>query len=262
MIIVRQPLLSTAPNVSLSLKLYAEWNWHAVGDNDSRTKEDWVQAKRHVLAVLRIQTGRTLYDVLVSRPEEVDEVSWIEEVHRDIALENARVGRQGLPPIPTEAGYQIDSIRSWVPVFLSLHYRCQSGANTRLPFHEVKSRAIVYCIKLEKTGKISRADNYQGLLVAIASDIRQKHHLRKMGKQNLMAMTRAWEDLSAKKATFDEQVTSYHDYIDSSMASLQQKGWVLVVLPSPSFHLIFLTLFLLLWYARTKCQMQRTELTL
>lgn len=96
--------------------------------------------------------------------------------------------------------------------------------DNRLPFHEVKSRAIVYCIKLEKNNKISRADNYQGLLVSIASDIRQKHHLRKMGKQNLQAMTRAYEDLSAKKATFDEQVTSYHDYIDSSMASLQQKG--------------------------------------
>jgi Ras GTPase-activating-like protein IQGAP2/3 len=195
----------------------------SVGDQDSRTKEDWVQAKRHVLAVLRIQTGRTLYDVLVSRPEETDEVRWIEEVHRDIALENARVGRQALPPTPTEAGYQIESIRSYVP---STRLRAcgKEGADDRLPFHEVKSRAIVYCIKLEKTGKISRADNYQGLLVSIASDIRQKHHLRKMGKQNLTAMTRAWEDLSAKKATFDEQVTSYHDYIDSSMASLQQKG--------------------------------------
>jgi hypothetical protein len=94
------------------------WEKHdliTVGDQDSRTKEDWVQAKRHVLAVLRIQTGRTLYDVLVSRPEEVDEVRWIEEVHRDIALENARVGRQALPPTPTEAGYQIESIRSYVP---------------------------------------------------------------------------------------------------------------------------------------------------
>jgi Ras GTPase-activating-like protein IQGAP2/3 len=89
-----------------------------VGDQDSRTKEDWVQAKRHVLAVLRIQTGRTLYDVLVSRPEEIDEIRWIEEVHRDIAIENARVGRQQLPPTPTEAGYQIESIRSCVPPVL------------------------------------------------------------------------------------------------------------------------------------------------
>jgi Ras GTPase-activating-like protein IQGAP2/3 len=192
-----------------------------VGDQSSRLKEDWVQAKRHVLAVLRIQTGRTLYDVLVSRPEEVDEIRWIEEVHRDIAMENARLGRQQLPPTPVEAGYQIESIRSWVRLM------CQAWKLTpSLPFHEVKSRAIVYCIKLEKAGKISRVDNYQGLLVSIASDIRQKHHLRKMGKQNLMAMTKAYDDLRHKKETFDEQVTSYHDYIDSSMASLQQKGWV------------------------------------
>lgn len=71
-----------------------------------------MQAKRHVMAVLRIQTGRTLYDVLVSRPEEIDEVRWIEEVHRDIALENARMARQTLPPTPVEANYQIESIRS------------------------------------------------------------------------------------------------------------------------------------------------------
>jgi Ras GTPase-activating-like protein IQGAP2/3 len=66
------------------------------------------------MAVLRVQTGRTLYDVLVSRPEEVDEIRWIEEVHRDIAIENTRTGRQQLPPTPTEAGYQIESIRSYV----------------------------------------------------------------------------------------------------------------------------------------------------
>lgn len=82
----------------------------------------------------------------------------------------------------------------------------------------------MYCIKLEKAGKISRGDAYQGLLHSIASDIRQKHHLRKMRKQNLTAMTRAHDDLRHKKAGFDEQVKSYHDYIDSSMASLQQKG--------------------------------------
>lgn len=45
-----------------------------------------------------------------------------------------------------------------------------------------------------------------------------------MRKQNLGAMTRAYDDLRSKKEGFDEQVTSYHDYIDSSMASLQQKG--------------------------------------
>ncbi|OCF36552.1 IQ domain-containing GTPase activating protein [Kwoniella heveanensis BCC8398] len=175
------------------------------GDPNAEEKADWVQAKRHVLAVLRVQTGKTLYDVLVTRPEEVHEQRWIEEVHRDIALENARLARHGLPPTPVEAQYQIESIRS-------------------LPFHEVKSRAIEFCMKLERSGKLSRSDNFAGLLVSIASDIRQKHHLRKMRKDNLAGMIKAFEDMSKKKEEFESQVKAYHDYIDGAMAELQAKG--------------------------------------
>lgn len=85
---------------------------NAASGPDAQIKEVWVQAKRHVLAVLRVQTGRTLYDVLVSRPEQIDEQRWIEEVHRDIGLENIRRARHGLPPTPVEVNYQIESIRS------------------------------------------------------------------------------------------------------------------------------------------------------
>ncbi|WVQ78096.1 hypothetical protein IAT38_000177 [Cryptococcus sp. DSM 104549] len=175
------------------------------GDPNAAAKADWVQAKRHVLAVLRVQSGKTLFDVLVSRPEEIHEQLWIQEVHRDIALENARKARHGLPPTPVEEEYQIESIRS-------------------LPFHEVKSRAIEFCMKLERSGRLSREDNLQGLLVSIASDIRQKHHLRNMRKDNLMGMIKAQADMSSKKEEFEAQVKAYHDYIDGAMAELQAKG--------------------------------------
>jgi Ras GTPase-activating-like protein IQGAP2/3 len=79
-------------------------------------------------------------------------------------------------------------------------------------------------MNLEKANQLTRNDNFHALLVSIASDIQQKHHLRKMQKQNLVAMMRAHDDLRAKKTQFDEQIKSYHDYIDSSMASLQAKG--------------------------------------
>ncbi|AFR93269.2 IQ domain-containing protein containing GTPase activating protein [Cryptococcus neoformans C23] len=175
------------------------------GDPKAGAKADWIQAKRHVLAVLRVQTGKTLFDVLVSRPEDIHEQLWIQEVHRDIALENARKARHGLPPAPVEAEYQIESIRS-------------------LPFHEVKSRAIEFCMKLERSGRLSREDNLQGLLVSIASDIRQKHHLRKLRKDNLAGMIKAHEDMSKKKEEFEGRVKAYHDYIDGAMAELQAKG--------------------------------------
>ncbi|WVQ89050.1 hypothetical protein IAS59_002797 [Cryptococcus gattii] len=175
------------------------------GDPKAGAKADWIQAKRHVLAVLRVQTGKTLFDVLVSRPEDIHEQLWIQEVHRDIALENARKARHGLPPAHVEAEYQIESIRS-------------------LPFHEVKSRAIEFCMKLERSGRLSREDNLQALLVSIASDIRQKHHLRKLRKDNLAGMIKAHEDMSKKKGEFEGRVQAYHDYIDGAMAELQAKG--------------------------------------
>ena len=95
---------------------------------------------------------------------------------------------------------------------------------TSLAFHEVKSRAIEFCMRLEAIGRVSRENHFVDLLISIAGDIRQKHHLRKMQKQSLVAMVRAHDDLSAKRKKFEEQIKSYHDYIDSSMASLQAKG--------------------------------------
>ena len=91
-----------------------------------------------------------------------------------------------------------------------------------LPFHEVKSRAIEFCMKLERAGKITRHNAYADLLVSIASDIRSKHHLRKMLRQGLTAMIRAHDEMSTKKRGFEESIASYHTFIDSSMAGLQK----------------------------------------
>lgn len=77
-------------------------------------------------------------------------------------------------------------------------------------------------MKLERAGKITRRNAYQDLLISIAGDIRSKHHLRKMLRQGLAAMTRAHEDSLAKKKGFEESIQSYHTFIDSSMANLQK----------------------------------------
>ena len=77
-------------------------------------------------------------------------------------------------------------------------------------------------MRLEKAGKLSRKDDYQGLLVSIAKDIRDKHHLRKMQRQDATSMERAHEDMSMKHREFEEQINSYHQFIDSSMATLQR----------------------------------------
>ena len=84
----------------------------AANGPDALQKEDWVQAKRHVLAVLRVQSGKSLFEVLVSTPSDVHEHIWIELVHRDIAREEQKRIAGGLPQTPVEKEYQIQSIRS------------------------------------------------------------------------------------------------------------------------------------------------------
>ncbi|BEJ15204.1 hypothetical protein CspHIS471_0409710 [Cutaneotrichosporon sp. HIS471] len=170
----------------------------------ARLRELEVQAKRHVLAVLRIQAGKDLFEVLTMHPTAADEQRWVEAVHRDIALEQARLARHDLPPTPAEAEYQLESIRS-------------------LPFHEVKARAVEFCMALADAGRLSREDHFQGLLVSIAGDIREKHRLRQKRKVDLRAMSEAHANLSDKRQNFEEQIQSYHNYIDTSMANLQQK---------------------------------------
>ena len=75
-------------------------------------KEDWVQAKRHVLAVLRVQTGKTLFQILLDTPNEVHEQIWLELVYADMARNELKRARKELPSLPVEAEYQIESIRS------------------------------------------------------------------------------------------------------------------------------------------------------
>ena len=97
-------------------------------------KEWLVQAKRHVLAVLHIQTGRTLFDVFIERPSDRHEELWLDTVYRDMAREQAKRAKHNLPPTPAEMEYQIESIRSYVSFILT-----SRALITRYSLHFTKS---------------------------------------------------------------------------------------------------------------------------
>ena len=170
-----------------------------------------------------MQTGRTLYEVLVDSPNEIHETVWLELVYADVARDKGKQARKELPSTPVEASYQIESIRSYVA---PTKIRGIVLTGDRMPFHEVKIRAIGHCVKLERAGRLTRENGFSDLLDSIAGDIRQKHHLRKMQRQNAVAVARAHEDMVKKHQAFNEQIQSYHQFIDSSLASLQ-KGQVI-----------------------------------
>ncbi len=96
-----------------------------------------------------------------------------------------------------------------------------------MTFREVKAHAIFFLLELEKRGQISRIDGYQGILNAIAGDVRSKNRRRIQRQHEKESMEEALTDLAGRKKWFEEQITSYHNYVETAMSTMQRgKGWV------------------------------------
>ncbi|KAG8896970.1 hypothetical protein FRB99_008543 [Tulasnella sp. 403] len=109
-----------------------------------------------------------------------------------------------------------------------------------LSFRDVKRHAIFYLLELEKKGMITRSDGYQGILNAIAADVRSKHWKRIQRKVEKESMLEALAHLKERKKYFMEQIESYHSYVDTAMATMQRgKGKKRFVMPFTKqyFHL-------------------------
>lgn len=90
----------------------------------------------------------------------------------------------------------------------------------------MKANAISYLIQLEKKGKVTRADGYQGILNAIASDVRSKHRKRLERQNEMQSMQEARAYLAERKKYFEEQIGSYHSYVEAAMNTMQRgKGY-------------------------------------
>ena len=90
-----------------------------------------------------------------------------------------------------------------------------------MTFREVKAHAIFYLLELEKRGKISRSDGYQGVLNAIAGDVRSKHWKRTKRQQKMQRMSEALRQLAERKKYFLEPIDNHNQYVESAMSTMQ-----------------------------------------
>jgi len=146
---------------------------------------------------------------------EEHEVLWDEIVENELIYDNAQ--QQNARRMPStgvnESAYRLEDIQS-------------------LPYTTVKEHALIYLLELEKLGKVTRADGYQGVLNAIAGDVRSKHRKRIQRKNEMESMNDALKHLKERKKAYEEQIQSYHSYIDSAMNTMQRsKGKKRFVMP-------------------------------
>ncbi|KAJ6539341.1 ras GTPase-activating protein [Mycena capillaripes] len=172
-----------------------------VRDPHAEEKTLWVQAKRGVLALLRVQPAQDLIESILRPVTDEEEQIWEEIL--DAEAEHEQIGHSRRQPSTTAAdsAYRLDDIRSY-------------------NFHTVKARAISFLLQLEKMGKISRADGFQGILNAIAGDVRSKHRKRIQRQQEMESMNEALRQLAESKKQLEEKINSYHSYVDNTMQTM------------------------------------------
>ncbi|EAU84770.2 IQ domain-containing protein-containing RasGAP [Coprinopsis cinerea okayama7 len=176
-----------------------------VQDPHAEEKTLWVQAKRGVLAILRVQPAQDLLESLMRPVTENDEMLWEDILEAEMENELKQMPRRQPSTAVVDSAYRLEDIRS-------------------LKFAAVKALAIQNLLELERQGKITRNDGFQGILNAIAGDVRSKHRKRIQRQQEMSNMAEALRQLAERKKYFMEQIDSYHSYVDSAMNTMQRGG--------------------------------------
>ncbi|KAJ2929576.1 hypothetical protein H1R20_g7517, partial [Candolleomyces eurysporus] len=149
--------LKDARDTVITLKLTDRFA--GVRHPDTEEKTRWVQAKRGVLAILRVQPARDLLDSLMRPVTEEDELLWEDILEAEMENELKQMPRRQSSAATPDSAYRVEDIRS-------------------LKFAAVKVLTIDNLLELEKQGKITREDGFQGILNAISGDVRRKNRKR------------------------------------------------------------------------------------
>lgn len=173
---------------------------HDINDPEAEVKSLFMETKRCVLYIIRVQTGANLLEILVKPIADEDENKW-QMLLRDDFMDGSK----------TKGAY---SDANMIDV-------------TRMSYSELKRTALENVMHLEKLGMISKQNFYQDVLNAIAVDIRSKSRRRVQRQRELEGVRMTLGNLHQKAKYLEQQRKSYDDYIEQAMATLQnKKGYV------------------------------------
>ncbi|TAQ85433.1 hypothetical protein B7494_g6254 [Chlorociboria aeruginascens] len=171
---------------------------HDVEDPEAEVKALFMETKRCILYIIRIQSGPNLMEILVRPITREDDQKWYALLREEFA-EGSK----------TRGAY--------------------SDANTladikSMSYKELKRTALENVMRLEQFGRISRHNHYQDILNAIALDIRTKSRRRVQRQRELDGVRLTLGNLSEKAEWLESQRKSYDNYIEQAMMTLQKKG--------------------------------------
>ncbi|KAI2625958.1 hypothetical protein GGS26DRAFT_185342 [Hypomontagnella submonticulosa] len=190
---------------SSDIQMFLTPKLHDVEDPEADIKALFMETKRCILYIIRVQTGANLLEILVRPPTQEDERKWKALLREDFASGSN-----------TKGAY---SDVNMVDV-------------TRMSYYDMKRNALENIMHLEQMGRITKHNYYQDILNAIALDIRTKSRRRIQRQRELEGVRLTLGNLHEKAKYLEQQRKSYDDYIEQAMSTLQKnKGKKRFLLP-------------------------------
>ncbi|KAI1152631.1 hypothetical protein F4825DRAFT_418212 [Nemania diffusa] len=180
---------------SSDIQMFLTPKLHDVNDPEAEIKSLFMETKRCILYIIRVQTGANLLEILVRPPTQEDEQKWQALLREDFASGSN-----------TKGAY---SDVNMVDV-------------TRMSYYDMKRNALENIMHLEHMGRITKHNHYQDVLNAIALDIRTKSRRRVQRQRELEGVRLTLSNLHQKAKYLEQQRKSYDDYIEQAMATLQK----------------------------------------
>ncbi|KAH7153175.1 hypothetical protein EDB81DRAFT_790729 [Dactylonectria macrodidyma] len=181
---------------SSDIQMFLTPKLHDVDDPEAEVKTLFMETKRCVLYIIRVQTGANLMDILIKPITPEDERKWDLLLREDFAADSR-----------TRGAY---SDANMIDV-------------TQMSYHDLKRTALENVMHLEHLGRISKHNHFQDVLNAIALDIRTKSRRRVQRQRELEGVRLTLGNLHQKAKYLEQQRKSYDDYIEQAMGTLQNK---------------------------------------
>lgn len=175
-------------------------------DPDAAVKALFMETKRYVLYIIRVQTGANLTEIMCRPITPEDEARWAALVREEYAAQKRDRSR---------------SLRSSAASTYTTDMSTTSILD--LDYPTLKRCALENILTLQRAGRLSQHNNYQDLLNAIAVDIRTKHRRRIQRAKELEGVRATLGALDEKAHYLEQQLKSYNDYIEQAMITLQNK---------------------------------------
>lgn len=170
---------------------------HDKEDPDAEAKTLFMETKRCILYIIRVQSGSNLMEIMVKPITMEDEDRWAALVRDELSTTSRRRGAY------SESTSLIDI--------------------ASMPYAELKRTALENILRLEQIGHLTRNNHYQDILNEIAVDIRTKHRRRIQRQRELEGVRLTLARLNDQATYLEQQLKTYNDYIEQAMVTLQNK---------------------------------------